>query len=249
MVDLQYRKPNEVKQDYAPRISQPDWHFHESKIRYLHEHGKTRKEMLHHLAEESGFNPTLAQINAKMRRWNLKVYGRSEPDPIQDGDAMSLCDLPERQPLDAPWADSIPDVSEDGVLEPQLIPFDDMSQCILDHESSDEHRDESLEAKEISLITREIAMDMVLVPHQSTSMFGRSSISHATTSTFATHPSDTSSFRDFRSTAARIYTASRYLRSTKDNDTHRDFIANVLNSWVFTWWTTLACYLRRTRGS
>jgi hypothetical protein len=202
MVDLHYRKPNEVKQDYAPRISQPYWQFHESKIRYLHEHGKTRKEILDHLAEVSGFNPTLAQLNAQMRRWNLKVYGRSEPKPIQDGDPISLCDLPERQPLDAPWTGLIPDVGEDGVLERQLISLDDMSQSILDHKSSDVHRDEPLEAKEISFIAREITMDMNLL-YEPTSVCGRSSMSHATRSTFATHPPDTSSFRDFRSTAAR----------------------------------------------
>lgn len=144
-----------MKQDYAPRISKQKWHNHELKIGELHELGKTRKEILELLPEENGFCPTLAQITAQMRKWELKFYGKSDPIPEEEGHAVSRCGVPEEQSLNASDSNSTLDACAQNLLETQSETFDGYSQDVTDHLGLDLLGNGCLEDKATTPIIRE----------------------------------------------------------------------------------------------
>lgn len=67
---------NPQGQAYAPRISHEDWEKHKPIISHLHSIKTPRKVMLIQLRKEYNFTPTLGQLQAKCKEWNLKVYAK-----------------------------------------------------------------------------------------------------------------------------------------------------------------------------
>lgn len=63
-------------QSYAPRIRHDDWERYRSIISTLHAAKTPRKTMLKRLRDDYGFTPTLGQLQAKCKEWNLKVYAK-----------------------------------------------------------------------------------------------------------------------------------------------------------------------------
>lgn len=63
-------------QTYAPRIKHDDWERYRSVISALHAAKTPRKVMLKRLRDQYGFTPTLGQLQAKCKEWNLKVYAK-----------------------------------------------------------------------------------------------------------------------------------------------------------------------------
>ena len=61
-------------QAYAPRIKIGDWERHRDLISHLHAIRVPRKVMLKRLRDNHNFTPTLGQLQAKCKEWNLKVY-------------------------------------------------------------------------------------------------------------------------------------------------------------------------------
>lgn len=63
-------------QTYAPRIKHDDWERYRAVISALHAAKTPRKVMLKRLRDQYGFTPTLGQLQAKCKEWNLKVYAK-----------------------------------------------------------------------------------------------------------------------------------------------------------------------------
>lgn len=77
MLNLRFRQKNEVKLEYAPRITQVDWDRHADAVKNMHEERKTRREILEALSHERDFRPSMAQLNTHMRKRKLRVYGKA----------------------------------------------------------------------------------------------------------------------------------------------------------------------------
>lgn len=75
MATLTYRRANEVKLDYASRISPEVWSQYETVIRWLHAQNNTKNDIVQRLGEVYDFHPTIGQLNVQTRKWGLKVYG------------------------------------------------------------------------------------------------------------------------------------------------------------------------------
>jgi hypothetical protein len=80
MLDVQFRRENEIKTQYSTRILQDEWASYEDEIKRLHGERKTKVEILEALKSAS-FYPSMPQLNKQMRRWGLKVYGQPKDAP------------------------------------------------------------------------------------------------------------------------------------------------------------------------
>ncbi|KAK5098595.1 hypothetical protein LTR70_002482 [Exophiala xenobiotica] len=63
-------------QAYAPRIRAEEWERHKDLISHLHAIRIPRKAILKRLRDDHNFSPTLGQLQAKCKEWNLKVYAK-----------------------------------------------------------------------------------------------------------------------------------------------------------------------------
>lgn len=59
----------------------------------MHEHRKTRREILDTLEVDHGFRPSMAQLNTHMRKRKLRVYAKAGAEDENDG---HRCDEGER---------------------------------------------------------------------------------------------------------------------------------------------------------
>jgi len=63
-------------QAYAPRIRTEEWERHRDLIGHLHAIKIPRKVMLKRLRDDHDFKPTLGQLQAKCKEWDLRVYAK-----------------------------------------------------------------------------------------------------------------------------------------------------------------------------
>jgi hypothetical protein len=74
MASLSFRPENEVKLEYATRISQTTWSEYEIMIRSLHDKKSSKLNILATLENTYGFRPSLGQLSAQMKKWGLRTY-------------------------------------------------------------------------------------------------------------------------------------------------------------------------------
>lgn len=80
-------------QAYAARIKHEEWERHRAFISDLHAAKTPRKVMLKRLRDEYNFRPTLGQLQAKCKEWNLKVYakeGMTAKSPLDSGNHIPV---------------------------------------------------------------------------------------------------------------------------------------------------------------
>jgi hypothetical protein len=234
---LQFQTPNQVKQDYSPRVTQLQWIKHESVIRLMHEEGKSRKHMLQTLASVHSFRPTLWQLNAQMQKWELKVYGKSGLASGGVDATVILPALPEEEVLGQPKDGTFMESTRELALQ-AADTTDDQSDISLTEAALQALERSVPNHTEATKVTHTVRFAAgTPSPNEESCLMNapkasaaRSIISHCTRSTFNTHASDSSSLRDFRSTATRVYKANKIRKRTSG---HAGELARILDSSLF----------------
>jgi hypothetical protein len=92
---LRFRLENEVKLNYSARITGVEWDRHAEAVKYMHEQRRTRREILETLNTEYEFCPSMAQLNAYMRKRKLRVYGSGNAEPVEtaEDEVLQVADV------------------------------------------------------------------------------------------------------------------------------------------------------------
>ncbi|KAI0535032.1 hypothetical protein GGR58DRAFT_519713 [Xylaria digitata] len=79
MVSFKLQCPAES--GYSARIKDEEWERHREKLTHLHHQAVPRREILNILGREDSFNPSLPQLDARLRIWGLRRYDTTKGTP------------------------------------------------------------------------------------------------------------------------------------------------------------------------